>query len=155
MTETQQYDRDHVERLLFQVDNMMHARVSNLLLAESIFFVAAAALWMKPILLCILSALGIVITTLFGYTNFKLHLRVNWLIQKFKQLDPLYENYLQMNDIPLNDLDRLSRFIFERTIKEQKYKWLNTGWLYSWGLSGICLIGWIGFFFYGMICLIV
>ena len=43
MSEDQkEYDRDEIERLFFQVDNLLHTRINSLLVAETIFFVVAA-----------------------------------------------------------------------------------------------------------------
>ena len=81
MSESPKYNRDNIERLLFQMDNMLHVRVNSLLLAESIFFLAAATVWQHLALVIIVGLLGIITTILFGFTNLKLYFRVIWLIK--------------------------------------------------------------------------
>jgi hypothetical protein len=114
MSEQPQYDRDSVERLLFQMDNMLHTRVNSLLLAETIFFLAAAAVWQHLGLLIIVALLGIITTILFGLTNLKLYFRVIWLIKQFKLLDTFYHDYLRMEGMRPEEWDCLSRFVFVR-----------------------------------------
>ena len=41
------YDREEIERLFFQMDNLLHTRINSLLVAETIFFMATASNWRR------------------------------------------------------------------------------------------------------------
>jgi hypothetical protein len=77
------------KELLFQYDTLLHSRVNNWILAETIFLLAAATVWEKDKVLLLLTFLGLITTIVFGFTSFKLYLRVSWLIGKYKVLEPI------------------------------------------------------------------
>lgn len=143
------YDREEIERLFFQMDNMLHTRVNSLLVAETIFFVAAATVWKDIALVLALCVLGIVTTLLFTITNLKLYWRVTWLIEQMKRHSEFYTDYIAMRDIRQSPgrwgrvTLWLLQFVAPELPAKRQPRWLDTGWLYTWGLCFIAVAGWI------------
>src|SRR5688572_1423916 len=149
------YDPDEVRQLFFQMDNMLHTRVNALLVAEAIFFAAAAAVWQNICLTVPLCLVGVVVTLLFTFTNVKLYWRVTWLLFEMKRHSELYRDYIKMKGIRSMD-PPIARWPLARwllaTVRpesqdeagEPRTQWrpLDTGWLYTWGLCFIALAGW-------------
>ena len=140
--EVPKYDRHDLERLFFQMDSILHSRVSNLLLAETIFFLAAAAVWSNAFLLATISILGLITTVLFGFTNLKLYYRIIWCITQLKRLDPNYAAYLGLCGMSVADWPPLDRWMIWLIRNNAQPKWMDSGWLYAWGLSILYSAGW-------------
>jgi len=140
------YGRDEIERLLFQMDNILHARVNYLLVAQSIFFLAGAAAWAEFLLVMVLFVLGTTTAVLFTFTNLKLYWRVTWLISKLMSHCQLYRHYIEMKDIEANpgNWGPITRHLMRRSILDgPPPRYLDTGFLYTWGLLWIMLVGWV------------
>lgn len=150
---SQPYDRDEVQALYFQMDTLLHNRVNSLLLAESIFFLVAATLLKmdKAILLAIVCILGVVTTVMFGFTNLKLYYRVIWLLRQLRcSGSQLYQDYINLPGLRETFKRGPDKLVLKLITNDRQPEWMATGWLYSWGLSGICLCGWITFFIVGL-----
>ena len=78
--EAPKYDKDDLFRLLCQVETLQHQRVYYLLVAETIFYLAAATALAAPSVVIALALGGIVTAVLFTFTNYKLYLRIVFLI---------------------------------------------------------------------------
>jgi hypothetical protein len=147
--EAKEYDPGEIERLFFQMDNMLHTRVNSLLVAETVFFVAAATVWKDIALVLALCALGIVTTVLFTFTNLKLYWRVTWLIHQMRTYSHFYTDYIAMRGIRQSPgrWGRLTlwlmRVVASETPGKQQPRWLDSGWLFTWGLCIIAVSGWI------------
>ena len=85
-----------LRELLFHVNNVFHTRVNLLLVAESIFFAAIAALWKDgdrsvKLVMC---GLGIVLTVMLWIANGALYKRSNHLTGELMKVDPVYLGYM-------------------------------------------------------------
>ncbi len=87
-----------IRQLLFHVNNVFHTRVNLLLVAESIFFAAIAALWKDgdKSLKMIVCGLGVVMTLMLWFSNATLYKRSNYLSGELKKVDALYKEYLEV-----------------------------------------------------------
>jgi hypothetical protein len=85
-----------VRELLFHVNNVFHARVNLLLVAESIFFAAIATLWREQdsLIKFVVCGLGMVMTLVLWFANATLYKRSNVLTEKLKNIDSIYKVYL-------------------------------------------------------------
>jgi hypothetical protein len=142
--------RDSLERLFFQMDNMFHNRVGHLLLAEAIFFAGASELADQPVLLLIITALGIVSTLLFWFTNLKLSFRVTWLLTQFKKLDTVYVEYLHLTGLTEKEVGKVNAWVLRQINHDGMPYVLSTAFLYAWGIPLLCLCGWLCFGIYAL-----
>lgn len=138
------YDANEIERLLFQMDQILHSRVGHTLVAESIFFVAAVTVWNSVVPLVLISILGVLITALFTVASLKLYVRVSWLIQQLKERRPSYRDYLALKGLDTSRRGKLTSWFIRRISTADQPRWMDTGWLYTWGLCIASAIGWIG-----------
>lgn len=135
--------------MFFQIDNLFHTRINSLLVAETIFFVAAATVWKDPALVLALCVLGVVTTVLFTFTNLKLYWRVIWLIEQLKEHSEFYADYLAIRGIRNPNLrwGPVTRWLLSIVAPEEPGRtmprWLDSGWLFTWGLGLIAVSGWI------------
>jgi len=149
MSEPETYDPAQIERLLFQHDNMLHSRVYYLLVAETVFFLAAASVYSHKVLLVGLCILGVVTTLVFTYTNLKLYWRVTWLIEEMRRHSPLYRDYIEMKGV--REIEpgwgritlRLMDWNAPADGAKRPPRWLDTGFLYTWGLLIILVTAWV------------
>lgn len=138
---------DDVRQLFFQMDNMLHNRVNSSLVAQSIFFAAIAAAWSEKVVVVSLCVLGFFVTLLFTFTNLKLYWRVTWLIGKMKQRSKFYCDYLAMKDIDQCSppwgwfTARLMKRVTPAAPGKTQSRFLDTGWLYTWGLLTLSTAG--------------
>ena len=148
-SEEKKYDPKEIERLFFQMDNLLHARVNHLLLAETIFFVAGVTVWKDFPLFFSLCIISIAVTILFTIANLKLYWRVTWLIEQMKLHSVLYTDYIAIAGIkhPKHRWGLvtlwLMNFITSDSSHKKQPRWLDTGWLYTWGLGLIFITSWI------------
>ena len=89
---------EDIRQLLFHVNNVFHTRVNLLLVAESIFFAAFAALWKDgdKSLKLIVCGLGVIMTAILWFSNATLYRRSNFLTSKLKEIDLIYQGYLEV-----------------------------------------------------------
>jgi hypothetical protein len=117
-----QAEEETLQKLLFHVNEVFHARVNFFLVAESIFFAALAALWKEgtPIKL-VICGLGLAITVVLWFSIFRLNTRGDYLTSLYREVSPVYKLYLE--SAPLRPV--------------------TIGRLFTYGLSVIMLIGWL------------
>lgn len=85
-----------LRELLFHVNNVFHTRVNLLLVAESIFFAAIAALWKDGArsVKLVMCGLGVVLTVMLWIANGALYKRSNHLTRELMKVDPIYLGYM-------------------------------------------------------------
>ena len=85
-----------LRELLFHVNNVFHTRVNLLLVAESIFFAAIAALWKDggTSVKLVMCGLGVVLTVMLWIANGALYKRSNHLTGELMKVDPIYLGYM-------------------------------------------------------------
>lgn len=137
------YDKDELERLLYQTDNLFHARVNILLLAETVFLAVAATAWQIPPLLTGIAFLGATTAALCTYTSLKLYWRLRWLIQEFKKYSRVYHDFVTYAGVPENEEARLTRTLMRQRILTVEASRKDTGWILSWGLFWVLLTVWV------------
>lgn len=145
------YDVTEIKELLFHEDNLLHNRVSSLLLTETIFFILVVTIWTEPLVVSIFSFISIILTLLFGLTIFKLHLRVSWLMARYKELSPLLADYLSIKGYDPSNHGKITKWVFKITTADKPNELLVTGFLYSVGLTFIFSAAWIFIFINSLI----
>ena len=112
-----------VRGLLFHVNNVVHTRTNLLLVAESIFFAAIAALWKEEgrFLKLTISVLGILMTAMLLFASATLYTRSNVLTKKLEKIDATYLEY--MGAVPR--------------------KYAKVTWLLSYALPATFLAAWV------------
>ena len=137
------HNHSEIKELLVHEDNLLHTRVNSWILAETIFFIVVGTIWKEQTsMVIIICFLGILTTLLFGFTIIKLHLRVEWLINKYKVSNPLFQEYLKLEGFDLSNQNGFTKWIYKIAIKNPP-KILSTGFLYSVGLNCLFTFGWI------------
>ncbi|MFH1378055.1 MAG: hypothetical protein ABIH86_04820 [Planctomycetota bacterium] len=131
-----------IESLYFYIDNLFHTRVNFFLVVQALFLMATLQIWEKPQIVMWVSIFGIFTTVLFSYSNIKLYWRVQWLINRMKKSSRFYKKFIELHNIENINLKPqwLIRYV---SSDDNKYlKPPSTGWIFSWGLFFIAIIGW-------------
>lgn len=132
-----------IQSLYFHFDNLLHTRVNNLLVAESILFLAAIAVWSHRFPFFVVAVSGLLITALFTFTAVKLYLRVSCLIGRLKAQSDPFREFLEMRGGTSNKrLGPLSRLV-KSMLSSKQPRWMDSGWLHSWGLGGLWFGAWV------------
>ena len=101
-------DGDNVWRYLSHDENLFASRVHFFLVAESILLVYIAVTNNFGVtstdaarsLRLVTAALGMLCAVGWGYANFRLRMRMNWLREELKKGDPVYRSYLDRMKYP-------------------------------------------------------
>ena len=147
---TENYDSADIRRLLFQMENLFHNRVSIYVLTETVFFIAAATVFENSVVLLILSLAGSGTAFLFTVANLKLYFRIVWLIGRLKEKSQLYNDYLQIKGENPDDW-RWSGSWIMRKMGEDQLKYFDSGWMFTWGLLIVFSLGWGSLAAYGLL----
>lgn len=140
--------------LLFQCESMQHQRVYFFLVAEAIFFAAAAQSFNNWIALATFALSGFAVSIVFTIINFKNYFRIMWLMEHLMSVDPLVRKYIRYENFKApNGLSGLTACAYDVLIydatasdpldKPRRPKRTDTGILFCWGLFFIINITWI------------
>lgn len=151
--EIPKYTKEELLPLLTQAENLQHLRIYYFLVAETIFFLAAGTALTAPFPLIVLSVAGALVAVLFTLTNVKLYWRILWMVRYLQCIDPLYRDYMTFDSfhrlVFLGDWESgLKTFLTSQKCGDRKPRYLDTGWLYTYGLFYIVLSAWICFIGY-------
>ncbi len=107
------FDAAELERLQLHVDNIIHIRVNLLLVAESLFLAAFAAIWNSGgfLLQLIISVLGVLMTLIIMQTTSTLRIRSVKLADWRKEKSPVYKAYLESLPRPPKQTKRLTTLL--------------------------------------------
>lgn len=152
--------------LLFHVENLQHSRIYFFLVAETIFFLAAATAYQKPGLVFVLSLAGILTALLFTMVNLKHQWRVWWLSRKLESACPTFRRYVNFHSFEklvalrgLNEILSMEIIVDETTSPMMQETstgptippiLASTGFLFTWGLFIIIVSTWFAFLTYGI-----
>jgi hypothetical protein len=148
-----QYDREELFKLLCQVENLQHQRIYYFLVAETIFFAAAGSALKVPFILFVLAFSGLSTALLFTLTNVKLYWRLLWLLRCLKKVSPLFDDYMTFRSfhtcVALGDWEHSFKdWLTHQAQGDRRPRFLDTGWLYTWGIFFIVVITWLSFIGY-------
>ena len=101
--DTSPSEADHLLKLLFQAERLQHDRVYYLLVAETIFFLAASTVATpdKKHIADVFALSGAVIAIVFGFINVKTYFRILWLMRRLEEIDHTYREYLNFHRFSL------------------------------------------------------
>jgi hypothetical protein len=149
------YTKEEILPLLTQAENLQHLRIYYFLVAETIFFLAAGTALTAPFPLIVLSVAGVLVAVLFTLTNVKLYWRILWMVRYLQCIDPLYRDYMTFDSfhrlVTLGDWESdLKSFLTLQKCGDRKPRYLDTGWLYTYGLFYIVSAAWLCFIGYAI-----
>ena len=153
MTPPKENNPTETERLYFQMDNLLHARINIFLLCEAIFLAATATVIDSTFPFFLLCFSGIGTTVTFFIANLRLELRVKWLIQKLKLKNTFFKDYLELKDMKIDELKPFEVKIVEKVSKNERLWRYNPSAPLTWVLFYIFLIAWLLLFLWKIICI--
>jgi len=136
-TAEEKAEAEFARNLLFQIDNLLHARLNSLLVAQTIFFLCVATAWKSRALVLICSLLGILTAVIFLLTICRLNKRVHWWIAALRRYWRIYRVSLAL--LPIDTP--------EENLKPAGANYRTSGWYFTWGLGGAFLVGWVAIAF--------
>ena len=113
------HDAETARRLVFHLDNLLHARVHTMLIVEAILLLAAMS---RDDIRSGIALFAIALTLLFTLTNFNITRRLHWTMERWKETEPsgLVRDYA------------LQRSVLPRSIT-----------VYTWWFPALLVIAWI------------
>jgi hypothetical protein len=126
-----------------------------MLVAQSIFFIAAGTIISRPVPVIALSVCGLLTVMVFTLTGVKHYWRIVWLIRRLQRVDPTYNDYMTFGSLEdLVELDSLSKWaksiLTGSDSQVKNIQWYHTGWLYTWGLGIVMAFAWFALVVYGL-----
>lgn len=87
-------NKEDLYRILLHAEQLQHSRIYFFLVAETIFFLAAATAYKVPFLVIVLSIAGLATGAVFTIVNLRHYWRILWLSTKLKVACPFYKRYV-------------------------------------------------------------
>lgn len=149
--------RDRLFSLLEHAETLQHSRIYYLLVAETIFFLAAGTAIPYPRAIVVLSVAGLAIVLLFTITNIKQQIRASWIITELNKVDEGYKLYTNLENFKaIENIDAVTKWfsnllLYESRDKKWFHCFFSTSFLYSWGLLIVIAFTWVPFLLYGIL----